>query len=73
VLSAKGCTILIPGNHEYKADQFGRQQEAPPPAVIGAILDALHPLGITHVDMPATPNKIWQAIHKANSAKAAAE
>jgi len=44
-----------------------------PPAVIGAILDALRPLGITHIDMPATPNKIWQAIHKAHSAKAAAE
>jgi aerobic carbon-monoxide dehydrogenase large subunit len=44
-----------------------------PPAVIGAILDALRPLGITQIDMPATPNKIWQAIHKVSSAKAAAE
>ncbi|MGA9320195.1 MAG: xanthine dehydrogenase family protein molybdopterin-binding subunit [Xanthobacteraceae bacterium] len=44
-----------------------------PPAVIGAILDALRPLGIDHIDMPATPNKIWQAIHAANGAKAAAE
>jgi carbon-monoxide dehydrogenase large subunit len=44
-----------------------------PPAVIGAILDALRPLGIDHVDMPATPHKIWQAIHAANGAKAAAE
>jgi aerobic carbon-monoxide dehydrogenase large subunit len=44
-----------------------------PPAVIGAILDALRPLGIEHIDMPATPNKIWQAIHAANGAKAAAE
>jgi aerobic carbon-monoxide dehydrogenase large subunit len=44
-----------------------------PPAVIGAILDALRPLGIDHIDMPATPNKIWQAIHTANGAKAAAE
>jgi carbon-monoxide dehydrogenase large subunit len=39
-----------------------------PPAVIGAILDALRPLGIDHIDMPATPNKIWQAIHAANHA-----
>jgi aerobic carbon-monoxide dehydrogenase large subunit len=44
-----------------------------PPAVIGAILDALRPLGIEHIDMPATPNKIWQAIHAANGANAAAE
>ena len=44
-----------------------------PPAVIGAILDALRPLGITDIDVPATPNKIWQAIYNAHSAKAAAE
>jgi carbon-monoxide dehydrogenase large subunit len=43
-----------------------------PPAVMGAILDALRPLGIEHMDMPATPNRIWQAIHAAGY-KAAAE
>jgi aerobic carbon-monoxide dehydrogenase large subunit len=41
--------------------------------VIGAILDALRPLGIDHIDMPATPHRIWQAIHAANATKAAAE
>ena len=44
-----------------------------PPAVVSAILDALRPLGIQHIDMPATPNKIWHAIRAANGAKAAAE
>ena len=44
-----------------------------PPAVVSAILDALRPLGIDHIDMPATPNRIWQAIHKAGATKAAAE
>jgi carbon-monoxide dehydrogenase large subunit len=44
-----------------------------PPAVITAILDALRPLGIDHIDMPATPNRIWQAIHSHGAAKAAAE
>jgi aerobic carbon-monoxide dehydrogenase large subunit len=44
-----------------------------PPAVISAVLDALRPLGIDHIDMPATPNRIWQAIHTARAAKAAAE
>ena len=43
-----------------------------PPAVIGAILDALHPLGIEHIDMPATPSRVWAAI-KAHETKAAAE
>ena len=27
-----------------------------------AILDALAPLGIEHIDMPATPERIWRAI-----------
>jgi aerobic carbon-monoxide dehydrogenase large subunit len=43
-----------------------------PPAVIGAILDALRPLGIDHIDMPATPSRIWAAI-RAHEAKAAAK
>ena len=38
-----------------------------PPAIIGAVLDALKPLGIDHVEMPATPARVWAAInaHKA--------
>ena len=44
-----------------------------PPAIVGAILDALRPLGIDHVDMPATPSRIWQAIHGRGVTKAAAE
>jgi len=27
-----------------------------------AILEALAPLGIGHIDMPATPERVWQAI-----------
>jgi carbon-monoxide dehydrogenase large subunit len=36
-----------------------------PPAVMNAILDALRPLGVEHLDMPATPNRVWQAIQDA--------
>ena len=42
-----------------------------PPAIIGAILDALKPLGIEHIDMPATPSRVWAAI-KARESKIAA-
>jgi carbon-monoxide dehydrogenase large subunit len=35
---------------------------AAPPAVMSAILDALAPLGVAHLDMPATPERIWRAI-----------
>ena len=34
---------------------------AAPPAVINAIVDALSKFGIRHIDMPATPEKIWRA------------
>jgi carbon-monoxide dehydrogenase large subunit len=36
-----------------------------PPAVINAILDALAPLGVDDISMPATPSKVWQAIQNA--------
>ena len=38
---------------------------ASPQAIIAAVLDALAPLGVTHIDMPATPERVWQAIQGA--------
>ena len=32
------------------------------PAVVNAVLDALRPLGVTHLDMPLTPPRVWAAI-----------
>jgi carbon-monoxide dehydrogenase large subunit len=34
-----------------------------PPAVINAIVNALSDYGVSHMDMPATPEKVWRAIH----------
>ena len=36
-----------------------------PPAVVNAAVDALTPLGITHLDMPLTPARLWSAIRGA--------
>jgi len=36
-----------------------------PPAIMNAILDALSPLKVTALDMPATPKRVWEAIQKA--------
>ena len=44
---------------------------AAPAAVMNAIHDALAPVGVTRVDMPATPSRVWQAIQKANTKMAA--
>jgi carbon-monoxide dehydrogenase large subunit len=37
-----------------------------PPAVINAIVDALGECGVTHIDMPATPERVWRAIRAAD-------
>ena len=38
-----------------------------PPAVINAVVDALSPLGVTHMEMPATSERVWQAIQAAQA------
>jgi carbon-monoxide dehydrogenase large subunit len=38
-----------------------------PPAVINAVVDALAHLGVTHIDMPATPERVWRAIREASA------
>jgi carbon-monoxide dehydrogenase large subunit len=37
-------------------------------AVINAICDALSPLGIKHVDMPASPDRLWEQMRRARAA-----
>jgi carbon-monoxide dehydrogenase large subunit len=37
---------------------------------MNAVLDALAPLGIRHLDMPATPERLWRAIRDAKAAAA---
>jgi aerobic carbon-monoxide dehydrogenase large subunit len=35
------------------------------PSVMNALIDALSEFGIRHIDMPATPERVWQAIRNA--------
>jgi carbon-monoxide dehydrogenase large subunit len=39
-----------------------------PPTVINAIIDALKPLGVQDIDMPATPSRVWEAMQHAKAA-----
>lgn len=41
-----------------------------PPAFINAMVDALSPLGVHDLQMPATPHRVWQAIQSAQSGTA---
>lgn len=40
---------------------------AAPPCMVHAVLDALSPFGISHLDMPMTPPRIWSAVQNARS------
>jgi aerobic carbon-monoxide dehydrogenase large subunit len=42
-----------------------------PPAVINAVIDALSPLGVRDLEMPATPQRVWQTIRGAQPRQAA--
>ncbi|NIN75432.1 MAG: hypothetical protein GTN45_08995, partial [Xanthomonadales bacterium] len=37
------------------------------PAVVNAVVNALAPLGVRHIDMPLTPERVWRAIQEARS------
>jgi carbon-monoxide dehydrogenase large subunit len=39
-----------------------------PPAIMNALMDALSPLGVTRLDMPATPERVWRAMRDAQRA-----
>jgi carbon-monoxide dehydrogenase large subunit len=38
-----------------------------PPAVVNAVVDALAPFGVTHLDMPLTPARLWDALRGARA------
>jgi aerobic carbon-monoxide dehydrogenase large subunit len=38
-----------------------------PPAVINAVIDALSPFGVKHIDMPASPMRVWETIQAAKN------
>jgi carbon-monoxide dehydrogenase large subunit len=37
------------------------------PAVVNAVVDALAPLGVAHIDMPLTPERVWRAMREATA------
>jgi carbon-monoxide dehydrogenase large subunit len=45
---------------------------AAPPAVLNAVIDAVSHLGVTSIDKPATPERVWRAIRDAQAKGGAA-
>ena len=42
------------------------------PALVNAVVDALKPLGVRHLDMPLTPERVWRAIQEARTSQTTA-
>jgi aerobic carbon-monoxide dehydrogenase large subunit len=58
-----GHTITPSPHHPIGAKGVGESPTVgAPPAIANAIIDALSPYGIKHLDIPITPQKVWQAL-----------
>ena len=57
-----------PGPHSIPLVALGTGAIAAPATIMNAVMNALTPLGVRHLDMPATPSRIWHAIQAAKRA-----
>jgi carbon-monoxide dehydrogenase large subunit len=60
-----GKTITPSPHHPFGAKGVGESPTVgAPPAIANAIVDALWHLGVRHLDIPITPNKVWKALRE---------
>jgi carbon-monoxide dehydrogenase large subunit len=58
-----GQTVTPSPHHPIGAKGVGESSNVgAPPAVVNAVVDALEPFGVRHVDMPVTPARVWEAM-----------
>ncbi len=58
-----GFTVTPSPHHPIGAKGIGESATVgSPPAIVNAIIDALSPLGVTSIDMPCTPARVWAAM-----------
>ncbi len=66
-----GSTVTPSPHHPIGAKGVGESPNVGSPAAfVNAVMDALAPLGVTHIDMPLTREKVWRAVRDAQSATA---
>ncbi len=59
-----GVTVTPSPHHPIGAKGVGESATVgSPPAVVNAVVDALKPYGLRHVDMPLTPSRLWEAMN----------
>ena len=60
-----GHTVTPSPHHPIGAKGIGESATVgSPPTIVNAIVDALAPYGVRHVDMPCTPSRVWTAIQR---------
>ncbi|MDZ4090214.1 MAG: aerobic carbon-monoxide dehydrogenase large subunit [Arthrobacter sp.] len=58
-----GFTVTPSPHHPIGAKGIGESATVgSPPAVVNAVVDALAPYGVVHMDMPCTPARVWAAM-----------
>jgi carbon-monoxide dehydrogenase large subunit len=61
-----GKTITPSPHHPLGAKGVGESPTVgAPPAIVNAVVDALWHLGVRHLEIPITPEKVWRALRKA--------
>jgi carbon-monoxide dehydrogenase large subunit len=64
-------TVTPSPHHPLGAKGVGESPNVGSPAAfVNAVIDALSPLGVRHIDMPITRDKVWRAIQDARAKKA---
>ncbi|HSM09232.1 MAG TPA: molybdopterin cofactor-binding domain-containing protein, partial [Gemmatimonadota bacterium] len=61
-----GHTITPSPHHPLGAKGVGESPTVgAPPAIVNAVVDAMWHLGVRHVEIPMTPERIWKALREA--------
>ena len=62
-------TITPSPHHPIGAKGVGESPTVgAPPAIVNAVVDALSHLGVKHIDIPITPEKVWKVINNKEEA-----
>jgi carbon-monoxide dehydrogenase large subunit len=60
-----GATVTPSPHHPFGAKGVGESATVgAPPAIANAVVDALAHLGVTHIDIPITPEKVWNILRE---------
>ena len=66
-LDFSGAPEIAAPPHEVWKRLLDHEFVASVPTLVNAVCDALAPLGVSHIDKPLTPARVWAAIQQARA------